>query len=131
MNVEDLFLERAFFCGNYLALCTSEKLFEKVLDYIDIPKDDRLRWLGDGANATTHTIEVDGNNFSIVCVHPPPSHVSGIEVAALLVHEAVHIWQNKMAQIGEHNPSKEFEAYSIQAISMSLMNGYVAQMQIK
>ncbi len=129
MKVTDLFLDRAFFKGNYLALCTREELFTKFLDCIDCPKEDRLDWVGDGANATTHTIDLDGNFFSIVCINPPPEHIYGIEIAALLVHEAVHIWQNMMEHINEHNPSKEFEAYSIQTISTTLMEAYVEQTQ--
>ena len=127
MKAQDLFLDRAFFKGNYLALCTREELFTKFLNYIDYPKEDRLDWVSEGANATTHTIDLNGNIFSIVCIKPPPEHISGIEIAALLVHEAVHIWQNMMEHINERNPSKEFEAYSIQTISSTLMNAYVEQ----
>lgn len=127
MKAKDLFLERTFIAGNYLVLCTKEEYFHKFLDYIEVPKDDRPIWVGDGANATTHTIDVNGNTFCAVCIKPVPNHISGIEIAGMLVHEAVHVWQNKMADIGEHNPSKEFEAYSIQAISQTLMQAYVEQ----
>jgi hypothetical protein len=50
--------------------------------------------------------------------------ITGLQVAALLVHEAVHVWQLFRESIGEHGPSKEFEAYSIQAISQRLMERY-------
>jgi hypothetical protein len=46
------------------------------------------------------------------------------QVYALLVHEAVHIWQDVKHRIGEDNPSSEFEAYAIQNISQELMLAY-------
>ena len=47
-----------------------------------------------------------------------------IEVHGLLLHEAVHIWQRVKALMGEKEPSKEFEAYSIQRIALDLFNMY-------
>ena len=43
---------------------------------------------------------------------------------ALLLHEAVHVWQRVKALMGEKEPSKEFEAYSIQRIALDLFNMY-------
>jgi hypothetical protein len=45
-------------------------------------------------------------------------------VVALLVHEAVHLWQYIKEDIGEHNPSKEFEAYAIQNLTQELLQSY-------
>lgn len=47
-----------------------------------------------------------------------------LENHALLLHEAVHIWQRVKALMGEKEPSKEFEAYSIQRIALDLFNMY-------
>ena len=41
-----------------------------------------------------------------------------------LVHEAVHVWQGYREFIGEHKPSDEFEAYSIQGIFSTLLLSY-------
>ena len=43
---------------------------------------------------------------------------------SMLCHEAVHVFQWNCAKIGEHDPSAEFEAYSIQAIAHNLMVAY-------
>lgn len=48
------------------------------------------------------------------------------EIAGLLVHEAVHVWQTIREDIGESDPSVEFEAYSVQAIFQELFSAYQA-----
>ena len=43
------------------------------------------------------------------------------------MHEAVHIFQRWCDDRGEHTPSHEFQAYSIQWISQELMEEFVRQ----
>lgn len=47
-------------------------------------------------------------------------------VVDLISHEAVHVWQHIREDIGEDNPSSEFEAYSIQTIVSELIGAYEA-----
>lgn len=47
-----------------------------------------------------------------------------IQIQALLVHEAVHIWQKHAADIGEDFPGAEQEAYAIQYLSEALLREF-------
>lgn len=44
--------------------------------------------------------------------------------ADLLIHEAVHVWQDLREAIGEEKPSSEFEAYTVQNITAELFAAY-------
>jgi hypothetical protein len=82
------------------------------------------------AGATTHFLDSSdatniafGDIVAIVCIRRRDD-VDPINVAALLCHEAVHIFQWVCARIGEEKPSDEFQAYSIQWIAQQLMFAY-------
>lgn len=47
-----------------------------------------------------------------------------IEIHGLILHEAVHIWQELKLKMNESEPSIEFEAYSIQVIAQDLFKMY-------
>lgn len=88
-------------------------------------------WVDENANATTSYFSAEQAAKSkrpavIVWVGPRVKKTS-IQTAALLVHEAVHIFQHFCEYIGETAPSKEFEAYSIQWIAQELMEQYASQ----
>lgn len=48
-----------------------------------------------------------------------------LEVVGLLVHESMHVWREIRNNIGEREPSSEFEAYAMQAIFQGLYDGYL------
>ena len=50
-------------------------------------------------------------------------------VAGLLAHEAVHVWQEYAASIGEHTPGMEQEAYAVQAVFQTLFTEYLERAQ--
>ena len=107
-------------------LCLTEKKFKKALKQIGI-KTNLPDFMKTGhANATVHWFDDTDPPACIVCLGDR-SKVSTLQVYSLLVHEAVHIWQCIKRHIGEDEPSKEFEAYSIQRISQSLMYEYKEQ----
>ena len=113
----------------YFTLCTNEALFKQALKRLKIKGEDVppfvLNW---HSNATTHYFEnqKDKTVSAVICIRDYEKH-TGIEVAGLLVHEATHIWQRTCKDYGEYEPSSEFEAYSIQHISMQLMNQFREQ----
>lgn len=85
------------------------------------------RWVNSGSDATMHTFDhEDGGAVCIVCLHEWQGR-SPVEVAGLLIHEAVHIWQTYCDLIGERAPGREQEAYGIQAIAQELMAAFVRQ----
>lgn len=105
-------------------LCKNKKQYKKALKCLKQKIKDN-NFLTNGSSATVHFFEDStGRVTAIVCIDG--SGYSKVEIYSLLVHEAVHIWQEEKLLIGEKFPSSEFEAYSIQAISKRLMEAYDA-----
>jgi hypothetical protein len=114
-------LNRDFMPGPYLALCTSQAQFNEARkDLGQLPGE----WMGEKSAARTHNHEKPGGGTAcIVCIRIAPDR-HPCEVAGLLVHEAVHVFQYWCEGLGEDKPSAEFEAYTIQGISTRLMLAY-------
>ena len=106
--------------GPVLCLCLSQKELDAVTLNLNTPS---LEWLNRGSDATTHYFDSDGKLSAVVCLGDVKGKVGQV-IAALLVHEAVHVWQAYAESIGERNPAKEQEAYAIQCISQELMTEY-------
>jgi hypothetical protein len=105
--------------GPYLALCLSQAEFDAALKHLKTVE--RSEWLATKiSNATTHFIDDEnGRLCALVCIDQKDR--TSIEVAGLLVHEAVHVWRRHARSIGENAPADEQEAYAIQSISQELM----------
>ena len=114
----------------YVGLVTTEAMYYEECDRLEIPKADQGVWISsDSVNATVSHFEKPGHKpILIVAIREDGSH-TGIQIAGLLVHEAVHVWQKVCKYLGEDNPSSEFEAYSIQWIAQELMESYTAQVK--
>lgn len=111
-------------CRYQFGLCLTEKEFHRSLKSMRIPTTQWPRWVSENADATTHFFEhPDGGKAAIVCMGEN-EHLNGVQKACLLVHEAVHIWQEHRVAVGEHKPSDESEAYAVQSISQRLMEAY-------
>lgn len=116
-------------CRYHYGLCLSEKDFHRQLKSMGLERGRWPRFLNEGANATTHFFDhPDGHKAAIVCVGDS-FHLKGVQTAAILVHEAVHIWQEHRVAVGERSPSDESEAYAVQSISQRLMEAYVEAMK--
>lgn len=105
--------------GPYLTLCLTEAEFHDALRRLKL--HERPTFVRPSADATTHYLTKDNREQAcIVCLRGWEKRDS-IEIAGLLVHEAVHVWQVYCERIGEEQPGVEQEAYAIQAIAQELM----------
>ena len=118
-------LDRTLMVGPYLALVLSEAEFNSALKDVGIKKADGPDWIKTPqADATTHWMEHKDGSLACIIAIRKREGVTGIQIAAMLVHEAVHVFQRYCQHIGEDAPSSEFEAYSIQSIAQNLMVAY-------
>lgn len=120
-------LDRDTVRAPYMALCLTEKAFLAAAKHCKVPVV-AGEWLTpDRHTAVVHTWKKDGLLTCVVCVNPAAIGADPIQVASSLVHEAVHVFQRLCDSIGEANPSREFEAYSIEHIAERLMREFVRQ----
>ena len=113
------------YCPILYAVCYSEADFKRELKRLKV-KADVPFMASTHAHMTTHHFEMGGKNIAIVCVGDT-STLRLVEIVGLLAHEATHIWQTAKDHIGEHRPSAEFEAYSIQWIVQQLIESWAAK----
>lgn len=112
--------------GPYLCLCLDEATFAAALD--DIGVKERPAFLATAhADATTSYFEHKNGSLVAIVTLAPWAGRKPVEVAGLLVHEAVHVWQRYCERIGERNPGDEQMAYGIQAIAQELMQSFTEQ----
>jgi len=119
------FLDRHMGLGPYLTLVIDQAGMDAVCKKLRCPQVPRF--VNSGSYATTHTFEKSGDAPACVIGIDDSNVPDPIEVAAILVHEAVHVWQQHCKDIGETNPGDEQEAYAIQFISSRLMREYTRQ----
>lgn len=100
-------------------LCLSEAEYFKEMKRLKIK--DPNPFVPEGGSAATHTFHnVDEGTICVVTIKVGEQK-SYNECVALLVHEAVHVFQKIIAEIGEKNPGDEFQAYGVQGISLDLI----------
>lgn len=118
---------------HHISLATSETEFHATLKSAGVsPYKFPSQWCKPrGANVTFCESKA-GEKLAVVCVDPwDDAHETcsdPIQIAAMLVHEATHIFQEDCRIIGESDPSDEFMAYSIQSLSQTLMYAYAERM---
>jgi hypothetical protein len=117
-------LDRDLITGPYLGLATTEAEFHKALRHLKIAREKWPKWLDDDSLGSAHSFtSPKGSLVCVVCMRPK-NGADAIENAGTLIHEAVHVWQQFRDRICEHSPSREFEAYAIEAIAKNLMKAY-------
>jgi hypothetical protein len=86
-------------------------------------------WIGSGFGACTHHWLNDKQEVvCVVCLNADKCGTP-LELAGLLVHEAVHVWQEYCESINESKPGREQEAYAIQGIAQELMMEYARRLK--
>ena len=130
---KDVWLERKLLVGGYLAFVTSQEEYELALKEISCP-DCEDKFVPNGWPACTHSF--DNVNGSVACIvaldMERAAEEAPIDVAALLVHEAVHVWQANETAAGKPGCfGDEGEAYAIQNISTRLMAAYADRLDKK
>ena len=113
--------------GPYITLCLNEQQFNKALRDCGIPAGSVRFLKTEYADATCHYLNNKRQELACIVCIGDYSKRNGIEIAGLLVHEAVHIWQQYASRIGEDSPGSEQEAYAIQSISQELMAEFARQ----
>lgn len=108
--------------GPFLCLCLSEAEYVAAMQHLGVLPADAI-WCAEDGGKTHHISNRASGSACIVCICASPERTA-VEVAGLLVHEAVHVWQEYCRSIGEHSPGVEQEAYGIQAIAQELMAEY-------
>lgn len=118
-------LDRDTVRAPHMILCLSEAEYLAAAAHCNLPRPEQ--WLDESRQAAcVHTWEREGSLTCVVCLHPEAlDAVDPIQVACTLVHESVHIFQRLCDSIGETQPSREFEAYSIERITEQLMREFV------
>lgn len=118
-------LDRRIACpGPYIVLCLSEDEYLPIVKKLKSPVIPP--WCP--SDAATHTFQHEKHGtVCIVCMRDWEGR-DPVEVAGMLVHEAVHVWQHYAEDIGEDSPGREQEAYAIQAISQELMAEFARRM---
>lgn len=115
--------------GPYLALCLSEVEYKAAVKHCSI--EGAAPWIKSAhADATAHNWASSKGLACVVCLQGWEGR-NPVEVAGLLVHEAVHVWQEYADYYGEDCPGREQEAYAIQAISQELMAEFARRMRVK
>lgn len=115
-------LDRRIACpGPYLALSLNQAEFDVAMRHCRQPAGTSYTR---GRAARVHFLSNDSGDLVAVVALGDVSGRSAVEIAGLLVHEAVHVWQEYCDVIGERNPGREQEAYAVQAIAQELMAEY-------
>jgi hypothetical protein len=107
-------------------LCVTEKQYHRELERFNVPKETWTPFtIGGTRAATLHPLDskTGGRPAAIVCLALNPERTT-MQTYAVLVHEAVHLWQLTKEYMGEDKPSPEFEAYAVQALSQRLFYAY-------
>ena len=118
-----LWLDRTLLVGPFLALATSEAELKILVKEAKVEPPEH--WCGNSNwHACTHSWYNPEGLVCIVCINlDHTKNMKPTHVAALIVHEATHVWQETKQTIGG-NIGNESEAYAMQNICRELFDAY-------
>ncbi len=102
--------------------CPSKAAFEREMKKMEVVNPPRYPT---AEGCTLEFEERDGDMCALVTIGEGDDKRSPLGVFALLVHEAVHVFELLCRSMGEKNPSSEFKAYTIQMFSSQLIASYI------
>jgi hypothetical protein len=115
--------DRCLLRGPRLAVVTSQQGYRAVMRQIEATDADpycEKDW-----EACTHAFDVSGELVCVVGLNLPRlTELPPIDAAAVMVHEAVHVWQRTRARLGPGDLGSEMEAYAVQNIAAEVMRAY-------
>jgi hypothetical protein len=104
-------------------LCVSQDEYYAQMRKLRMPHADV--WLSPGAAANSrHYVDHNGRSVGVVCIDD--KHLSSLDVAEALAHEASHLADYAFQFYGEDSPSAELRAYAVGFIWRSLADQYKA-----
>lgn len=131
MQTKVNWLDQSLFNGPRLAMVTTQKQMDAVTAEINVDSTTPFEDHGDATTTTYHDQQgrlvcVVGVNMEKMAARDP------VEAACILVHEAVHVWQQTRAAIVNilyprdvcGGLAAEMEAYAVQCIAYQLMSAY-------
>ncbi len=104
----------------YYGFCPDEACWVKEMQRLNVNEDCPYP---DSPGRCT-IFEYRGDLTCIVTICDEAIDFEPAQVAGIIAHEAMHVWQRMMKHIGEKKPSVEFGAYSYQAIYQNLLDAY-------
>lgn len=121
-----MWISRSLLQGPRVAVVFSQRQFQRAARAIG-EGGDQDPYCEPHMHACVHAYDAVDGLACIVGINAARlAQLDPIDVAALLVHEAVHIWQRTRIRLGPGDLGVEMEAYAIQNLSAELMRAYVS-----
>lgn len=108
----------------FVTLVRSEEAYLDACAHCKVERPER--WVTIDGSACVHTFEHAADGWCCVVAINVTTQTP-IQIAALLVHEAVHVIQHYFDHMHERHPAIEQTAYAIQYMSQTLMEEYLRQ----
>lgn len=126
MRGKPKWLERHVLLTPCLTLCLSEREFRRVVDAVNFKRGEREKvgsWISARADATTHFFNNGKTDITIVCFDPTRKTFSTAALAAIMAHEARHVWEEVLTGYPKVQ-TEELDAIGIQLITLRLVAEY-------